>query len=145
MMQNVRIKNLAKKAKTTTMEVFPDSGCQESLVSGDLISPLGLVLDQKRKKRIRAVNGAKVSCLGSTSFQITYDGQTTNVLALVTTALSKEIVLSWRALQRLKVLPEDFPRAQTTVKANQVQSTTKIAITAKDASKDDTVDLQESM
>ena len=105
------------------MEVFPDSGCQESLVSGDLISPLGLVLDQKRKKRIQAVNGARVSCLGSTSFQITYDGQTTNVLALVTTALSKEIVLSWRALQRLKVLPEDFPRAQTTVKANQIQST----------------------
>merc|ERR1712020_519831 len=145
MMQNVRIKNLAKKSKTTTMEVFPDSGCQESLVSGDLINSLGLVLDEKRKKRIRAVNGAKVSCLGSTSFQITYDGQTTNVLALVTTALSKEIVLSWRALQRLKVLPEDFPRTQkTTVKANQVQSTKK-AITAKDTSKNDTAELQEAM
>ena len=91
------------------------------------------------------VNGAKVPCLGSTSFQITYDGQTTNVLALVTTALSKEIVLSWRALQRLKVLPEDFPRAQTTVKANQIQSTTKKAVTAKDASKNDSVDLQEAM
>ena len=83
--------------------------------------------------------------MGSTRFQITYDGQTTNVLALVTTALSNEIVLSWRALQRLKVLPEDFPRAQTTVKANQVQSTKKEAIKAKDASEDDTVDLQESM
>ena len=104
------------------MEVFPDGGCQESLVSWDLVGPLGLVLDRRRKTRIQAINGAKVTCLGSTKFQITYDGQTTNVLALVTTALSDEIVLSWRALQRLKVLPEDFPRAQTTVKANQVQS-----------------------
>ena len=107
-------------------------------MSGDLVGPLGLVLDQKRKKRIQAVNGAKVPCLGSTRFQINYDGQTTNVLALVTTALSNKIVLSWRALQRLKVLPKDFPRAQTTVKA-------KKAITAEDASEDDTVDLQESM
>ena len=62
------------------------------------------------------------------------DGQTTNVLALVTTALSNEIVLSWRALQRLRVLPKDFPRAQTTVKANQAKPTTKKAINARDAS-----------
>ena len=48
-------------------------------------------------------------CSGSTSFQATYGGETTNVLALVTPALNKEVILSWRTLQRLKVIPKDFP------------------------------------
>ena len=43
---------------------------------------------------------------------MTYDGQTTNVTALVTSGLSNEIVLSWRALQRLRVLPENYLRSQ---------------------------------
>ena len=34
------------------------------------------------------------------------------MLALVTSSLNNEIVLSWRALQRLGVLPEDYPRSQ---------------------------------
>ena len=61
--------------------------------------------------------------------------------------MSEEIVLSWRALQRLKVLPEDFPRAQkTTVKANQVQLTKRKAITtAKDISKNNTAEFHEAM
>ena len=37
-----------------------------------------------------------------------YGGETTNVLALVTPALNKEVILSWRTLQRLKVIPKDF-------------------------------------
>ena len=49
---------------------------------------------------------------------IVYDGQSTNVLALVTSGLSNEIVLSWRALQRLGVLPENYPTSQYS-KANQ--------------------------
>ena len=30
------------------------------------------------------------------------------MLALVTPALNKEVILSWRTLQRLKVIPKDF-------------------------------------
>ena len=119
MMENVKVeaivtdKKQMKKTRPTTMEIFPDSGCQETLISEDLVGHLGLILDQQRKKQIKGIDGkTSVPCLGSTSFRVTYDGQQTNVLALVTSSLSNEIVLSWRALQRLGVLPEDYPRSQ---------------------------------
>ena len=95
--------------KTTTLDVFPDTGCQQTLVAEDLVIACGLMLDQTKKKKIKSVDGNRVPCSGSTSFQATYGGETTNVLALVTPALNKEVILSWRILQRLKVIPKDFP------------------------------------
>ena len=95
--------------KTTKLDVFPDTGCQQTLVAEDLVSACGLVLDQTKKKKVKSVDGNRVPCSGSTSFQATYGGETTNVLALVTPALNKEVILSWRTLQRLKVIPKDFP------------------------------------
>ena len=95
--------------KTTTLDVFPDTGCQQTLVAEDLVIACGLMLDQTKKKKIKSVDGNRVPCSGSTSFQATYGGETTNVLALVTPALNKEVILSWRTLQRLKVIPKDFP------------------------------------
>ena len=95
--------------KTTTLHVFPDTGCQQTLVAEDLVSACGLVLDQTKKKKIKSVDGNRVPCSGSTSFQAMYGGETTNVLALFTPALNKEVILSWRTLQRLKVIPKDFP------------------------------------
>ena len=54
MMKNVKVESIVtgknkkrmKKTRPTTMEIFPDSGCQESLVSEDLVGHLGLILDQ---------------------------------------------------------------------------------------------------
>ena len=43
-------------------------------------------------------------------FQVTYGKYTTNILTLITPALNREIILSWRALQRLGVIPKDFPK-----------------------------------
>ena len=41
--------------KTITLDVFPDTGCQQTLVAEDLISACGLVLDQTKKKKINRV------------------------------------------------------------------------------------------
>ena len=91
------------------LDVFPDTGCQQTLVAEDLVSACGLALDQTKKKKIKSVDGNRVPCSGSRSFQATYGGETTNVLTLVTQALNKEVIRSWRTLQRLKVIPKDFP------------------------------------
>ena len=83
MMKDVNIEPIAQKMNTkpTTMETFPDSGCQEMLVSADLVDYIGLVLDRRRKKRIKGIDGKTyVPCLGSMKFQVTYDRQQTNVL-----------------------------------------------------------------
>ena len=109
LMENVEVKPINGKNKPSIIEVFPDTGCQQSIVSEDLIDACGLILDRSKRKKITAVDGGEVPCTGSTTFQATYHERTTNVLALVTPALSGEVILSWRALQRLGVIPMDFP------------------------------------
>ena len=89
MMENVIVEPIAKgkKTKPKITETFPDSGCQETLVSANLVDYLVLVLDKRRKKRIKGIDGKTyVPCLGLKRFQGTYDGKTTSVLALVTSA-----------------------------------------------------------
>ena len=58
-----------------------------------------------------------MECCGSVSFQASYEGRITDVLALVTPALQDEILISWRTLQRLGFIPEDFPHRACTTKA----------------------------
>ena len=98
-------------------DVFPDTGCYQSLMSLDLVSAYGMHLDRGPIKKIKAVDGGQMECCGSVSFQASYEGRTTDVLALVTPALQDEILLSWRTLQRLGVIPEDFPHRACTTKA----------------------------
>ena len=51
-----------------------------------------------------------MECSGSVAFQVTYESQKMDVLALVTPAHQDEVLLSWRTLQRLDVIPKEFPR-----------------------------------
>ena len=62
-----------------------------------------------------------MECSGSVDFQVTYEGQKTDVLALVTPALQDEVLLSWRTLQRLDVIPKVSPcrRRNTAKKENR--------------------------
>ena len=80
--------------KINTLDMFPDTGCQQTLVAEDLVRACGLVLDQTKNKKIKSVDGIRVPYSGSTSFRATYGGEKTNVLALVTAALNKEVILS---------------------------------------------------
>ena len=67
--------------------VFPDTGCYQSLISLDLVTAYGMHLDRGCIKKLKAVDGGHMECCGSVSFQATYQGQKTDVLALVTPAL----------------------------------------------------------
>ena len=78
---------LAKEGTAFNFDVFPDTGCQQSLVSADLVSAYGMVLDPRRTKQIQAVDGGDVPCSGSVTFKAPYGGQETDILALVTPAL----------------------------------------------------------
>merc|ERR1712223_1958238 len=52
-------------------------------------------------------------CSGTVDFGVEYEGQRTDVRALVSRDLEDEILLGWRSLQRLQIIPEDFPRPIT--------------------------------
>ena len=75
-------------------------------------------------------------CIGSVTFQTTYEGRKTDVLALVTSALKNEILLSWRTLQRLGVISEDFPHATPQVHVKAVDAIGPITTNEVDASED---------
>ena len=101
LMENVAIKPV--DGTPFKFDVFPDTGCYQSIVSLDLVQAYGMNLDRGRIKKIKAVDGGRMECSGSVSIQVSYEGRTTDFLALVTPALQDEILLSWRTLQRLGV------------------------------------------
>ena len=72
LMENVEVKPINGKNKPSIIEVFPDTGCQQSIVAEDLIDACGLILDRSKRKKITAVDGGEVPCTGSTTFQATY-------------------------------------------------------------------------
>ena len=113
-MKNVAFTPLGKvksKTKTTIMDAFPESGCEQTLISEDLIKPMGLILE-KDKKPIQAVDGSAVRCSGSTAITVEYQGLEAELRALVTLSLKNEVILSMKTLQKLSVLPKDFPNVQ---------------------------------
>ena len=124
-MEDVAFNQLGKsKAETTVRNAFPDSGCKQSLISEeDLIKPMGLVLENK-KKRIEAVDGSTVRCSGSTAMKVEYQGQMAEIWALVTPALKNEVILSKKTLKKILVLPKDFPNVQA-VKARVIKGDVK--------------------
>ena len=99
------------KTMTTIREAFPDSGCEQTLISEDLVKVMGLVVEND-KKRIEAVEGSAVKCSGSTAIKVEYQGHDAHVRALVTPALKDEIILSKKTLKKLTVHPKDFPNVQ---------------------------------
>ena len=93
---------LVRDPKATVLSLFPDPGCQETLISESMVSRLGLQVNPSRTKRIQGVTGGPSEpCRGSASFQLTYDGQVTNVKGLVTDVVTNEILLSLETLKRL--------------------------------------------
>lgn len=76
--------------------VFPDSGCYQSLISEDLVGMYGMGLDRTQTKRIRGADGNLKKCSGSVSFEATYETCTTHILALVTPTLQNEVLRAGR-------------------------------------------------
>jgi hypothetical protein len=92
-----------------TFNVCPDTGCTQALVSADVASRQGLAVDTRSCKIVRAVNGQKLDCLGTVTFDIDFQGKSTEVVALVSSSIANEVLLSWQDLQKLGVIDPDFP------------------------------------
>ena len=69
------------KGTPLKFNVFPDTGCYQSLVASDLVKTYGMQVDRNRVKKIKAVDGGQMECSGSVAFQVTYEGKKTDVLA----------------------------------------------------------------
>merc|ERR1711894_646154 len=90
---------------------YPDTGAEQSMVSEDLLETLGLTLETSTKA-VEAVDGGRVTCLGSSPVELEYQGRTAQTRLLVTDALRSEVILSKTVLEKLEVIDQDFPNAR---------------------------------
>ena len=81
------------------------------MVSEDLLETLGLTLETSTKA-VEAVDGGRVTCLGSSPVEIQYQGRIAQTRLLVTDALRSEVILSKTVLEKLEVIDQDFPNAR---------------------------------
>ena len=64
----------------------------------------------REKKQIWNASNERMLCRGTTTFEASYGDQTTEVLVLVSPDLNDDaVLLGWKALQRLRIIPENFP------------------------------------
>ena len=66
-------------------------------------------MDRYRFKPLKNVNGNSVKVIGSVTFEVVYKGIDVEIVALVSPAIEEEIILSWRMLQKLRIITERFP------------------------------------
>ena len=118
-----------KDGKKFNIWVFPDQGSSQSIISFDIARRYNFRIDYGKKKVIEDAQRNRMDCTGSTIFLAEYEGNSTEVMALVSKSITNECLLGWRALQRLKILPENFPHA--IVKAVKADQTSKIVETVK--------------
>ena len=102
---------LIESPKATTMPICPDPGCEETLIARNLVTKLGLFVDQTRKKRVQGITGGPSKpCIGSSDFQLTYMGRVITIRGLVTDVINNEIVLCLGALKRLGIVDAEYPK-----------------------------------
>ena len=78
-------------------------------MTADLATRHGMVINTRWRKKIRAVNDQKLDCSGTVTFDIEFEGRSMEVVALVSSSITNEVLLSWHTLKKIGVIPEDFP------------------------------------
>ena len=91
--------------------MLPDTGCTQSLMVADLASQYGMV-----------INTQELDCSGTVTFDVEFEGCSVEVVALGSSSINSEVILSWRMLQELRVIPEGFPWLDTTTKNGSLPS-----------------------
>jgi len=86
-------------------------------VSTSLVKHWGLPVDKTDTHTIQAANGHPMNCEGILSANITVEGQTINTFMLVTSSLNDTLVIGWRDLVKLGLIPSHFPKRHPTVQA----------------------------
>ena len=61
---------------------------------------------------MEAVDGGRVTCLGSSPVEVEHQGWTTQTRLLVTDKLKNEVILSNTVIEALEVIDPDFPNAK---------------------------------
>ena len=88
-------------------DMLPDTGATISLVAMDIVTTHSMCLTPQRNQiKLLAVDDAELNNSGTVTFEI----DDIRVEALVSDSISNEILIGWKNMKRLKMLPHKFPR-----------------------------------
>ena len=96
-----------------TFKACADTGTTRTIISSDLAAKNRLKLYPAREK-LFAAKGEVMKCEGRTPIKLKCQGITTPVMALVTSAMVNEMLISMGDLKRMKILPASFPSVNKT-------------------------------
>ena len=105
---------------------LPDTGATVTVLSMDLAKRNGLTIRAAPNERLLSADETGLNVSGYTRFTIAG----VPIKALVSTSISNELLLGWRDLIRLNVIPDSFPHCSASQIA-QVQAVSQEDIQAK--------------
>ena len=86
--------------KRFKMQTCADTGTTKIIISQDTCLRHGLRI-YRAKERLFATNGERMACEGKTPLKIEYQGITTAVMALVSSAMKNDMLISREDLRRM--------------------------------------------
>ena len=90
---------------------LPDTGANKSIISASTLDALFVEYSTQKASQYRIVtaNDTELSCLGTVNLNVFYEGRSTPLHALVSDNLHEDFLISWKDLQRMGILSENFP------------------------------------
>ena len=110
----------SEKGQKFVTDVLPDTGCSQTIIAKDMVDTNNIVFDRSKKKKIKNASNEPMQCNGTVAFEVQFEGQKTMVQALVSSDLTDEILLGWRALQRLGIISPNFPHVMGNLKSADI-------------------------
>ena len=97
---------------------MPDSGTTRTILAKCVFKDAYLELDKSRKVPIRCASvSSSLNCAGAALQQLSFEGQTIEIDALVVTNLAEDALIAYGDLERLGVLQDNFPTRLATQEA----------------------------
>ena len=95
------------------MKLCPDSGATISLCSKDVADRFHLQVQADHQVKLKDGQGRFIKCLGVAKLYKTPGGQKRGVKEVVTPAMTKQLLVSWKDQVKLGFLPDNYPQVIT--------------------------------
>lgn len=96
--------------------MLPDSGSDSPLISSDIVEKYNIKLVKGHLPRVLNASEEEMNVLGYVNLRIKYFGNIASVNAIVVKDMADELLVDWKTLKDLKILPKEFPLP---IKTNQ--------------------------